>query len=319
MFTHILVPLDGSSIAECVLPHAAKAAQACGARITLLHVLEHKQSQRDNRPVDPLDWEMKRSEAEAYLATVEERLRRLDIVVEPVVVEGNAAEAVVAFAHKNDVDLLVISSHGESGFTGWNVSSTVQKVVLRAYVSILIVRAYEAPAVTLPDFSYGRIVVPLDGSQRAEWVLSCVQKLAAFEDAAVELVHVLAPPEMPRQAPPSQEDAELARRLLDRNRQEMESYLESLSVRLNHDVKVRLLSGKEVVTTLHQFVEEEEGAGLLVLNAHGYSENTRWPYGAVPTSFIFYGTTPLLIVQDLSVEKVKPTRAELVAREQKGH
>jgi nucleotide-binding universal stress UspA family protein len=318
MFTHILVPLDGSSVAECVLPHAATMAQACDARITLLHVLEHSNGQRHNRPVDPLDWEMKRSEAESYLAEVEERLRRLDIAAEPVVVEGKAAEAIVTYAHNNDVDLLVISSHGESGFTGWNVSSTVQKVVLRAYVSILLVRAYGPPPAPLPEFRYGRIIVPLDGSQRAEWVLACVQRLVAFGDTAVELVHVLTPPEMPRQTPPSPEDVELSRRLLERNRQEMESYLEHLCSRLNHNVRARLVSDKNVVTSLHQHVEEEE-TSLVVLNAHGYSDNTRWPYGAVATSFIFYGTTPLLIVQDLSADKIKPTRAELVARERKGH
>jgi nucleotide-binding universal stress UspA family protein len=318
MFTHILVPLDGSSVAECVLPHAATLAQACGARVTLLRVLEHSNGQGENRPVDPLDWEMKRSEAEAYLAEVEEQLRRLDIAVEPVVVEGKAAQAIVAFAHNNGVDLLVISSHGESGFTGWNVSSTVQKVILRAYVSIMLVRAYAAPPATLPEFHYSRIIVPLDGSQRAEWVLSCVQRLVAFSDSTVELVHALIPPEMPRQTPPNPEDVELSRRLLERNRQEMESYLEQLSGRLNHNVSARLVTDKDVVTSLHQYVEQEE-TSLVVLNAHGYSENTRWPYGTVATSFIFYGTTPLLIVQDLSADKIKPSRAELVAREQKGH
>jgi nucleotide-binding universal stress UspA family protein len=123
---------------------------------------------------------------------------------------------------------------------------------------------------------------------------------------------------MPRQAPPSQEDQELARRLMDRNRQEMEGYLDHLCSRLNHNVRAQLLTSKAVVTTLHQYVEEEE-ADLLVLNARGYSENTRWPYGSVPTSFIFYGTTPLLIVQDLSADKIKPSRAELAAKEQKGH
>jgi nucleotide-binding universal stress UspA family protein len=318
MFSHVLLPLDGSPLAECVLPHAALAAKAFGARITLLQVLERNHGQRDHRPVDPLDWEMKRSEAEIYLRSIEDRLRPLDVVIEPVVVEGNAAESVVSFAHENEVDLLIISSHGQNGFTGWNVSSTVQKIVLRVFTSVLIVPAYMAPVMKLDDLGYDRIIVALDGSQRAEWVLSCVGQLAAVDDAAVELVHVLAPPEMPRQAPPSQEDVELSRRLLDRNRQEMESYLEHLRSRLDHNVKAHLLTSKGVVTTLHQYVEEEE-ADLLVLNAHGYSETTRCPYGTIPTSFIFYGTSPLLIVQDVLADKVKPTRAEIAAREQKGH
>jgi hypothetical protein len=60
---------------------------------------------------------------------------------------------------------------------------------------------------------------------------------------------------------------------------------------------------------LHDLVERE-GADLVILSAHGYSGNTKWPYGSVVTNFIAYGTTPLLIVQDAPAESSRSARAQ---------
>jgi nucleotide-binding universal stress UspA family protein len=313
MFKHILVPLDGSVLAECVLPHVTAVAGACASQITLLQVLEHDRRGRDGLPVDALDWEMKRSAAQAYLDGVNGRLLELDLTATPVLVEGDAAEAIVEFAQQNGVDLIIISSHGQNGLTGWNISSTVQKVILRAYVSTLVVPAYVALAEDWRNFYYRRIVVPLDGSQRAEWVLAFAGKLATMGHGEVHLVYALAPPEMPQHAPPTQEDLDLSRRLVERNRQEIERYFEQIQTRLHNHVSTHLLSGRDVIPTLHDYVDTVM-ADLVVLSAHGYSESARWAYGSVTTSFIFHGATPLLIVQDLPLDKIKPTRAELVAQ-----
>jgi nucleotide-binding universal stress UspA family protein len=313
MFNHILVPLDGSAIAECVLPHVTAVAHACDSRITLLQVLEHDRRGREGLPVDPLDWEMKRSAAQAYLDGVNGRLLERDLSPETVLVEGYPAEAIVEFAQQNEVDLIITSSHGESGLTGWNLSGTVQKIILRAYLSTLIVRAYDVPAVDPRGFHYRRIVVPLDGSQRAEWVLAFAGKLAGLGEGEVHLVYALTPPEMPLHAPPTQEDLDLSRRLVERNRQEIEHYFEQIQPRLGGQVSTHLLSGRDVIPTLHEYVDTA-AADLVVLSAHGYSESARWPYGSVTTSFIFHGATPLLIVQDMPLDKIKPSRAELAAQ-----
>ena len=58
---------------------------------------------------------------------------------------------------------------------------------------------------------------------------------------------------------------------------------------------------------------------LVVISAHGYSGNAKWPYGSLTTSFIEYGTTPLLIVQDLAPGEVALSEAQAAAREVKGH
>ena len=76
----------------------------------------------------------------------------------------------------------------------------------------------------------------------------------------------------------------------------------------------RLLVSERVVGTLHELVEQED-IDMVLLSAHGYSAEARYPYGSVVISFVAYGTTPLLIVQDVPPERVVPTRAELAAQE----
>jgi nucleotide-binding universal stress UspA family protein len=115
-----------------------------------------------------------------------------------------------------------------------------------------------------------------------------------------------------------QDDVELADRLTERNRIEADRYLAQLRSRLSSDVRIHLLVGVCPAAVLHELVVEEE-VDLVLLSAHGYSGNTRWPYGSVALNFIAYGTTPLLIMQDLSQDEVVGTRAELAAREYKGH
>jgi hypothetical protein len=70
--------------------------------------------------------------------------------------------------------------------------------------------------------------------------------------------------------------------------------------------------GDHVPATLHQLADEE-GVGLVVLSAHGYSGGTRFLYGGVVMSFIIYGSTPVLIVQDVPVDEIQPNPAEIRA------
>ena len=64
---------------------------------------------------------------------------------------------------------------------------------------------------------------------------------------------------------------------------------------------------------------EKENADLVMLAAHGRSSDSRWPYGSITTSFIVYGNTAVLIIQDLPHDEIQSTQAELAARETKGH
>ena len=88
MLDRILIPLDGSSLAECVLPHGLSLAKAVGAKVTLLQVVEQSVTGGRTRSVDPMEWHFSKAEAEAYLAEVAERLRAAGLPTEQVLLEA---------------------------------------------------------------------------------------------------------------------------------------------------------------------------------------------------------------------------------------
>ena len=314
MFERILVPLDRSPLAECVLPHAVAVARALGSQLMLLHILSQSDTQDYLRAVDPLEWQLRRAEAESYLEGVRARLLEVGVAAQTKVLNGDAAEQILAFARENQVGLAIVSSHGQSGLSGWNVSSVVQKVTVRAPISLMIVRAYQPVEPNLGGLRYRRMMVPLDSSPRAESVLPLAAALARTSEAQVVLTHVVQRPQMPRRTPPSQEDSELADRLVARNRSEAEQYLEIVRSQLPPAaVETRLMISSHMVAELHELAEQEN-ADLVLLSAHGYSGDMRWPYGGLVASFIAYGSSTLLIFQDAPTEQIAPTPAEVAAQ-----
>ncbi len=139
MFENILVPLDGTPQADRILPHVAAIGQINGPTITLLRILETDGV--ESTAVEPLSWHFARAEAQAYLEKAAEKLRQWGLAPQTVLLEGGSAQRIVEYTHKHDVDLLVLSSHGQSGLNGWNVSGVAQKVIHRVGTSIMLVRA----------------------------------------------------------------------------------------------------------------------------------------------------------------------------------
>jgi nucleotide-binding universal stress UspA family protein len=312
MLNRILLPMDRSPLAECVLPHAVAIGRAFESQVLLVHAMDLPQRANWRRAVDPLNWRIRKAEAISYLSDLSARLQKANLPVEENILEGPAAERIVDFAAKNDVSLIMLSSHGQSGLSGWNVSSVVQKIILRARTSIVIVRAYQPTSMDLIGLRYHRILLPLDGSQRAESVLPMASSLARTHDAQILLAHVVRRPDMPRRTPPTTEDVELAERLVERNQEEAIQYLDQIRSRLASETQARVLVSDHVSMTLHELVDQEK-IDLVLLTAHGYSALARWPYGSMVSSFISYGTTPLLIVQDLPQDRIETTMAEVAA------
>jgi nucleotide-binding universal stress UspA family protein len=192
------------------------------------------------------------------------------------------------------------------------VSSVVQLIILRARRSVMIVRAYQPAEENDKELKYRRILLPLDGSPRAEAAIPVAEALASHHEGEILIAHVVRQPEMPRRTPPTQEDIQLANQVTERNRDEASRYLMEMKTRLGGEIETRLLISDRVSADLHELVDQEN-IDLVVLSAHGYSGDTRWPYGSVVVSFIVYGTAPLLVVQDLPEDRIEPTPAEVAA------
>jgi nucleotide-binding universal stress UspA family protein len=141
MFQNIVVPLDGSPLAECVLPHVVTMGSTFAATVTLLHVLDSERL--ESGCAEPLQWQLRKLEAQAYLDKVQSRLQGSDLLIQSVVLEGPAAQSIAGYVREQKSDLLILSSHGRGGLANWNVSGVVQKVIQDIDGSLLLVRAHQ--------------------------------------------------------------------------------------------------------------------------------------------------------------------------------
>jgi len=318
----MLVPLDVSQLAECVLPHVVAFTRSFGTQTTLLRILEKKQTGISAQVFDLLNWQINKTRAALYLENTRAQLESVGLHVQTTVLEGLEAEGITEFAQNAGIKLIILSSHGRNGLTQWGISNVTHKIILSAPTSLLIVRARQ-PAAFPADGAeaplYRRILVPLDGSQRAENVLPIITQLARFHQAQIHLAQVIQTPEMARQMPPTPEDFDLSSRLMARNRAEAGRALEQVQARLSLAgvmVQTHLLTSENAALALHQLTEQEN-IDLVALSAHGYSGNHQWPYGSLVNNFILYGKISLLIVQDLPT-KMEPTAPTLLSSERAG-
>jgi nucleotide-binding universal stress UspA family protein len=319
---HLLVPLDGSSLAECALPWAVAMAQVFAARITLLRILEPPAGAVSMPHAhDVVEWQIRRAEAHSHLARLDSAVRAGGLTSTIELLEGRPAEQIITFARGHDADLVVLSSHGEGGLSGWALSSTAQKVVARVDSSVLVIPAHTADARPAGDLRLRRIFVPLDCSPRAECVVPLAVALARAHDAELILAHVVPEPEMPRRMPPSAEDATIAVRLTEHNRVEGERYLGELRSQLAGQalrVSVRSMVSSRRAPALRALADEA-AVDLIVACAHGRSADASERYGSVAASLLAESSRPILVLQDFGRAGWEPTRAEEAARSRPGH
>ncbi|NMC34883.1 MAG: universal stress protein [Veillonellaceae bacterium] len=348
MFNRILIPLDGSLLAERAIPHAEQFARIFGAKIVLLRVLEVATDFENQFPTDPLSWQLRKAEADMYMQSVASRIRDHLIAtekhpeerVEYAVLEGRTAENIIDFAHNMKVDLLVISSHGSGGLSRWGMSSVIQKVIDLIYLPLLIIRSYDLPGETDETTHYRRILLPIDSSRRAECAFSPAIVLAKggterapkaeneMQESEMQiadgdewvpkllLASVISPPEIPIPAPYPVEIHRLSEQLLHVSRQAVLAYLSEMKLRLPVESETRVVESKNISSAIQELAEQEN-IDLVVMSAHGYSGHLTYPYGSVTRNSIEFGNKSLLVIQDIPLSQVRLT-ASAVAAEKTG-
>jgi len=319
MLKHILLPLDGSNLAEHVLPHAITLSNAFDSKISLIQVIYQGKQAYQSPMVNPMDWQMLKTEVEAYLNNLQERLIEINVKSEVHILEGNPAEQILEFARSEDIDLIILSSHGKSGPSAWNINSTVQKVLMRAFMPVMIIRAYQESVNELKKLKYERLILPLDGSNRAECVLPLAKSICEKQNSKIFLAHIIEEPKLPHQTPVSEEVKALIDQLLQVNEKEASIYFDRIADQFDEEaVEVIIERSRKPEVALHNIIDREK-ADLVLLSAHGYSGESRWPYGNIALNFLSYGTTPLIIIQDLSKDEIRTTVAEKYAEQAEGH
>lgn len=292
-YQKILIPLDGSKLAEQSLAPATAVAEAMQAHLILLQVVP---------PIlmvtDPYLYEEMRTQAEqeadSYLNSLQPRLADVKIETVHEVVDGPVALSIIDYARENAVDLIVISSHGRSGVSRWVYGSVAQKVLRQAPCATLIIRAQTE----VKPFAYNRILVPLDGSELAEHALEPALTLATAMAAELLLLRVTPPAHIAIETLSVQQ---LFTQLEEMERDEAEIYLKKTVAALangNPPITIHVTTGS-VAETIIDFANTHE-VDLIAMSSHGRSGVSRWMYGSVTEKVLHGANCATLVIRGAS-------------------
>jgi len=292
MFKKILVPLDGSQLSQRALEPALAMGTYTGAELLLVRT----------PVVDTLSFaatESKHAEARhdalVYLETVRKSSEQPDLHIQTRLIEGDVAGAIVDTALSEQVDLIVMSTHGYSGLTRWVLGSVTEKVLRSAPCPVLAVRAARHPQ---------KVLITLDGSTLADSAIAPGIAVAQSLNAAVTLLRVV--PRVAINGKLDEHERGLSRRMQEDLIEEAKGYLHARSAScapLERSVtiksEVRIGSPAEIIL---EHVETY-GTDLIVMATHGRTGLIRWVYGSV-TAKVLRGVNCSMLV-------TRPTDAEL--------
>jgi nucleotide-binding universal stress UspA family protein len=298
----MVVPLDGSALAEVALPHAAAIAKAFDAEILLLSVADS--SAASPAGADSVDSRLVRAELTAYLDRIVSRFAELGIAASREVAEGRASEQILRFADERKADLLVLSTHGRGGVTEFDVSGTASKVLRAVGCSVLVARArVGGPADGVAN--YGRVLVPVDCTMRSNWAVHLAGTIARAQAAELVLGTVVRRPEVLGNAQAHVEAAPLVEQLQRLNQEVASRHLHRLARGVAHAglvVQERVVDGEHVGQALEKLADEE-GCTLIVLSAHGGAPEMGWPFGSAANLLLEHAKRPVLVLQDASMKR----------------
>ena len=324
MFTHVLVPLDGTDLAEGILPYVVGIARGAGARITLLTVVdpdmlevpgtlrgvssgrgvpagERAQARvrrhEESGPFVQQILENVERRAEANLREVVERLREQRVEAGVKIVLGTPAEQIARSAQDEGCDLIAMSTHGRNLITRGVLGSVTDKVIHSVSVPVLTItperarRYHQDPGGTMT-----RLLAPLDGSELAESVLPYVESLALSMSLRVTLVKVLrldnsSSAYLEGMSYPTNAKIQLE------VEQESAEYLDEIASALrDKGVKVdtKVILGTPA-SSIADFSHEID-CDVIAMATHGRSGISRWVLGSVTETLVRTSGNPVLVV-----------------------
>jgi nucleotide-binding universal stress UspA family protein len=301
METRILVPLDGSSLAEQALPCAVTLARGLPAELVLLRAIwippDIAEMLDESTPELNAIADQLEAEANGYLGTLVEQLRKAGLSARSVVRRAPAAEAILDYTDQVHVDQIVMATHGYSGVKRWTHGSVAERVLQAVRAPLLLVRVGERDLVS--DWQQParcrRILVPLDGSPVAEQILPTVVRVAQALSGElilfqVSIAHVsgwmMGEWYLPIQG------------ALDTAEEDAQAYLSRVAGRLKEQ-GLEVATATSVGSVADCIVEyaEVNHMDLIAMCTHGRTGLARWTLGSVTDRVLRAGSKPILLVR----------------------
>lgn len=326
MFRRIIVPLDGSPLAERALPVAAQIARASHATLVLLHavkpLIDYGYTPHPSHTLSftPALQEQDVESAQNYLTTVSYQEVLAGLKIERVALTGLAVPIILAYTRIHNANLIVMSSHGATGVQRWALGSVAQKVVRQSTAPVLVLHAEsprEAEFHPLTERPL-RALVALDGSSLAESTLQpTAQVMAALAgpgQAELHLMRII-------KRYTDYHHRKINIKVMEHAQQEAASYLNTIATTVSANVKVTSseLISDDIAGTLIEAAEVGiaegplEGCDMLALATHGRTGLPHIMMGSITEHILGRTTLPLLVVHPSETQMDQAPLKELVS------
>jgi nucleotide-binding universal stress UspA family protein len=303
-YSRILVPLDGSKMAEEALPVAIAFAQRAGTDARLLLVRVGRAAYAVYSRGGPFEVSTGgQEEIAAYLTEIEQEIKAQKIPVEVVCPEGEPALAIVDVARDHFADLIVMVTHSREGMSRLIHGSVADRVLQGTTVPVLLLKHGEEPGKVFSSQAHPHLLVPLDGSELAESVLGRVISLATQLRAPVALIRSLDLPDLTAGVQGrAAASNDMVRVIVPTERKTATQYLEQVQQLLQAQgipTAVVVTEGGAALDIAEQakVLNEAGEAVMIVMATHGRTGLSRWLYGSVAGAVLHLVEAPLLVIR----------------------
>jgi len=307
MYKKILIPLDGSEVAEIVFPYAKELAVRLNPDITFLYVCNQHESESIAVYRAYVDHMAENIINQAMDVQEKEGIQKPDQLVkaEGEVVVGHPAEEILRCADEKEVDLMLMATHGRSGIKRWAMGSVADKVLRSSTVPVWLVRAGAPESKTYNEELMRKIIVLLDGSELSQSVLPHVETLVkqwGVELVDVILLMVCEPLDTPpvsaigMEAPVNFGD--LVEEHIAYSKKAADQYLAGVAMRLK-DAGLKVSSEVLEGAPAGEIIDyaNENPYSLIAMATHGRSGIGRWVYGSVAEKVLSGASSPVFLVR----------------------
>ena len=290
MLERILVPLDGSNLGELALLYTKELASVFNSEIHLLSVVEKR------------DLEYRRM-VELYLQKVSEGTQNYfqntnsRVAVKSFIVGGNPSIEILQHSQKERVDLIIMVSHGHSGIMPWTMGSTANKVVHVIECPVLLVRASMFSGGRRNAKLFGKILLPLDGSEAGESALPYITAIAQKLGSEVILFSVVEYGQRVHTIG-GQDFIRFSDQQIETTLKEINKYLAETSNKFaDLGIKVRSVVREGDASMEIIKYAKENNVRIVAMSSHGRSGMREWVFGSVSNKVLQAGKSPLLLVK----------------------
>jgi nucleotide-binding universal stress UspA family protein len=297
MYRKMLVPLDGSEIAETVLPYAKEFAGRLGLEVVLLHVY----GQAEDESIPMHRGYIERT-VEIFKRQSEEVQQRVDnksktVKMHGELVAGQPAEEILRYADENNVDLILMATRGRSGIKRWILGNVSDRVVRAAKQPVILIRATGTPPDVRGEEILKKVIVTLDGSLESESVIPHVKQLLPKLSTDVILLHIAQPyhvyatGEVAARIPYTEEEMKQVKANAESYLKKVVSRLKGKSITIKTEVRVGA-AADEII----KFADETTGS-IVAMTTHGRSGITRWAFGSISGRVLQGGNNAIMLVR----------------------